>query len=261
MIDFSNLYYFFFGITTTLFCYLFFIKETSKSNNNINAVTSAKFYINVFFLDRRELVRNIIRSKVSKNRPVIRALAKRAAVALLKDGISEKVGAVLCDLLPNNLKAMGVEVAVNIVYKHKSFLCLEVSLNNVDLTTFFSYSSGMEVSNKITNLLYKFSFPILDKYIISLLLQEVKKKLIAKMGPEVKFKLYAKMNADVEAITCTEEELGPLLINIIQQLEISGATVGARNAATDVKSLKEENFSKDTNKAIVSQEESSRSNQ
>lgn len=210
-------------------------KSSPAGSSASGVVTPAKFYLNIFFLDRRELVRNIIRSKVSRNRPVIRALAKRAAVALLKDGISEKVGSVLCEMLPNNVRPMGIESNASVVYRHKSYLCLEVKLTNVDIPTLAAFNGGATAGDAARNIMRRFSCPMLDAFAASWLLQIFRTKLIAKMGPEVKFKLFAKMNAEVEAIACSEEELGPLLISIIHQLDISGATAGARNAASDAK--------------------------
>ena len=220
-----GVFYFLFGAISAIVCVRFFHFITRKPDTN----GPVRFYINIFFLDRRELVRNIIRQKISRSRPVIRALAKRAAVALLKDGISEKVGSSLCSMLPETLLTSGIIGEANVVYLHKSFVCIELNLVDVDLPKMIAVNASEEAGEKVRYIMDYVLVPSINEYLISMLLKFLRGNLVKKLASEIRFKLWAKMNAEVEAVACLEEDLGPLLVQTIPQLEIS-----AKSAASEL---------------------------
>ena len=171
----------------------------------------------MFFLDREEFVRNIIRSKVSRSKPLIRALAKRAAVALLSNHIVEKVATGLCNDMPGKLERLGIEASTNIIYTKGAYVCIEVSLNKVDVARMIEFNAGPAQSKVVTDLLAQYSFPMLDRLINRLLLLFFMNKLINMLPTQIKNKLQDK-DADVEVIACTEEEIGTYLTQTLVQL-------------------------------------------
>lgn len=180
-------------------------------------IVPCKLYLNMFFLDRDEFVRNIIRSKVSRSKPLIRALAKRAAVALLSNHIVEKVATGLCNDMPVKLERLGIEASTNLIYTKGAYVCIEVSLNKVDIARMIEFNAGPAQSKVVTDLLTQYSFPMLDALINRLLLLFFMNKLINMLPTQIKNKLQDK-DADVEVIACTEEEIGTYLTQTLVQL-------------------------------------------
>lgn len=210
----SKIFYFFFGMCMAAYLYILFLKK--RSNNHKHE----RFFINIFFLDREEFIRNIVRSKVSKSRPLIRALAKRAAVALLTNEIVEKIGQNLCKSIPERLDIMGVRCNVTIGYNQAAFICIDVSLVDVDLPKFILYNAGESASLKVKEMISKMFFPSLASFVNKMLLAFLKGKLMKQLPVTLMDKLQDKMNAEIELICCTEEEQGPFLVDTIQQIKL-----------------------------------------
>lgn len=189
--------------------------DTNVSDSS--KIVPCKLYLNMFFLDREEFVRNIIRSKVSRSKPLIRALAKRAAVALLSNHIVEKVATGLCNDMPGKLERLGIQSAASIIYTKGAYVCIEVSLNKVDIARMIEFNAGVAQSKVVIDLLTQYSFPMLDALINRLLLSFFMNKLINMLPTQIKNKLQDK-DADVEVIACTEEEVGTYLTQTLLQL-------------------------------------------
>lgn len=214
----GGLFYFLFGCVSTLYLsMLFFRKKDSQKNKD----GVKRIYINCFFQDPKECIRNIVRSKVSRNRPVIRALAKRAAVALLENGIVDKIADNLCEAVPTRLGIMGVKATATTAYTQSAFACLEVTLVDVDMFQFLKFNAGLPVAEKYSDFIAKLGFPALTDFIRSFILNFLVGKLLVQLPATMKEKLYLKMNAEVEFIACTEEEQGPFLVSTIAQLNES----------------------------------------
>lgn len=189
-----------------------------------------RFYINIFFLNREEFVRNIVRSKVPKSRPFIRALAKRAAVVLLSGEIVEKIGLNLCKTIPERLEVMGIKCNVSIGYTQAAFLCIEVALIKVDFPKFVWYNAGTDKSNTVKAIVEKFFFPWLESAVNKYFLLFLKGKLMKQLPVTLMDKLQDKMNAEIELVCCTEEEQGPFLVDTMQQIRLNSAAPS--NSAT-----------------------------
>lgn len=220
MLIISKIFYFFFGMFMSAYLYVLFLKKKSSPHHK-----HERFYINIFFLDREEFIRNIVRSKVSKSRWLIRALAKRAAVALLTGDIVEKIGHNLCKSIPERLDVMGVRCTANIGYTQAAFICIEVALVEVDLPKFILYNAGEAASLKIKNMITKMFFPSLEKFVNEFLLAFLKGKLMKQLPVTLMDKLQDKMNAEIELICCTEEEQGPFLVDTIQQIKLHANSI------------------------------------
>jgi hypothetical protein len=230
---FSSIFYFIFGFATALYIVILWSKVfgNSKSDDQTKS-TAVKFYLNIFFLDRKELLRNIVRSKISRNLPLLRAAAKRAAVALLNNVIVEKVAANLCKVIPENLGKMGIRCSVNIIFTKASFLCIEVAMTKVDIPTLIEFNAGETAGQKVRDILERASFPKLNEAINSFLLNFFEKKLMEKLPMQLKQKLQDKMYADLEIVACTEEDLGSFLAQTLYQLNISPGYVGTEPVST-----------------------------
>ncbi len=181
-------------------------------------LTMKRIYLNLFFIDRTEFIHNIIRSKVPKSRPLVRALAKRAAVALLKDGIVTKVSQGLCKSLQERMEVMGIKCTVNLAYNQAAYAALELSFQTVDLYQFFLFGAGEAQAKKITDALDRYSLPAITDFLKRFLLGIVVGKLMVQLPFTIKEKLYNKMNTAIEVVSCTEEEQGPFFVQTLGQL-------------------------------------------
>lgn len=211
----KGFHYFLFGATFVVYLYVLFTKRREKATSGNKHV-----YLNVFFQDPKECIRSIVRSKVPKNYPVIRALAKRAAVVLLEKGIVERVAQNLCSAVPERLGIMGVKCSATVAYTHSAFVCIEVTLVDVDLLQFLSFNAGKETGEKIVNFLEVYGLPAITQSLRTFLLNFMANKLLTQLPATMKEKLYNKMNAEVELIACPEEDQGPFLVQTIYQLNL-----------------------------------------
>ena len=217
---FASTFYYFFGFVSALYVVILWNKVSSSKSEETSIRAPVKFYLNLFFLDRKELLRNIVRSKVSRSNPVLRALSKRAAVALLNNVIVDKVAANLCQVIPQNLGKMGIRCKVNVIYTKNSFLCIEVSMHKVDIPALVEFGGGEAAGQKVKDLIERFSFPKLNELINYLMLTYMfQRKLMDKLPVQLKQKLQDKMYADLEIFSCTEEELGPYLAQTLFSMQ------------------------------------------
>jgi hypothetical protein len=249
-------YYFCFGLTLASYLFVLFRKKDkdgpavpppTPGNNNTSPAPVRRIYLNLFFIDRTEFIHNIIRSKVPRSRPLIRALAKRAAVALLKDGIVNKVSQGLCKSLQERMEVMGVKCSVNLVYNQAAYAALELSFHTVDLHQFFLFGAGEEKAKGITNFLNRYSLPAITEFFKKFLLGVVFGKLMVQLPTTIKEKLYNKMNTAIEVVSCSEEEQGPFFVQTLGQLNEKESSkdaskqdslkeVSSRSGTTDISS-------------------------
>jgi hypothetical protein len=217
MLSFNNVFYFLFGVCSTLYFVVLFTSKNSKSKTG-DGNDVRRFYVNLFFINRKEVVENLIRSKVPRTRPVIRALAKRLAVQLLHDGIVEKIGSGLCTQIPERLGLIGVQSTVSIGYTRAAYICFDVALIDVDLYKLIEVNAGEEKAQAISTLLDKLSIFSLDVLLKKIVLYLLHKKLATQIPVQIRDKLEHKFSTDIELIVCSEEEQGTFLVQTIQQL-------------------------------------------
>jgi hypothetical protein len=227
---FSGLFYFSFGCVFLAYLYILFSKKReSKETKTASKDSSIKrVYLNIFFQDRKECIRNIVRSKISKNRPVIRALAKRAAVALLEKGIVERVANNLCEAIPGRIALLGVNGTATIAYTQSAYACIEVTLNSLDLYQFLKFNAGVDIADKFTGFLELYGLPAMTDALKSFILNFLAGKFLVALPATLKEKLYNKMSAEVEIIACAEEEQGPFIVQTIAHLN-DGGSVNMKN--------------------------------
>jgi hypothetical protein len=235
----SYLFYFWYGVFATIYFYILFFKKSESSSSSqqnsqneksgkqssINYGTNKesyvkKIYLNMYFVDRKEVVRNIIRSKVPRSRPIIRALAKRAAVALLEKGIVERVASMLCQAIPERMEMMGVKANVSLGYTMKAYACIELTMVSLDFHKFLAFNAGKDKATAIMNAFERFSIPAVNNWLQRTLLEFMAGKMKTNLPITMKEKLYGKMNAEVEIIPCSEEEQGPYLVQTIALLGV-----------------------------------------
>jgi hypothetical protein len=231
-------YYFLFGLSLSLYFVVLCLKKEQSSTTGKD-LPMKRIYLNLFFIDRTEFIHNIIRTKVPKSRPLVRALAKRAAAALLKDGIVPKVSQALCKTIQGQMEKMGLKCTVNLVYTQAAFAAIEISVQSLDLHQFFLFGAGSHKASSLTNILDRFCFPAMIDFFRRYFLGIVVGKLLVQLPNTIKEKLYNKMNTAIEVVACSEEDQGPFFVQMISQLN-EGKEVSKEAAVNkDAQSIKE----------------------
>lgn len=214
---FVEIFYFCFGFVAAIYFYILFFKEKVDYKDSAEKQT-VRLYLNIYFLDRVQVVKNIANSKVPSNRPVIRALAKRVLVRALKDGIVKKVAGNLSQALPGKLALAGIECNSCVIITKPSFACIEIQLLRINFDQFFANKMGVAKSQKIAKIFRVLTlFPSIEGFLNNFLLNFVGGKFTEALPEQIKEKLYnSAMGAEVEAVCCLEKDLGPLLISMIE---------------------------------------------
>lgn len=197
--------------------------KSQKVQNQNSKIIYKKLFFNIFFMDRKEVIRNIVRSKVPRSRPLVRALSKRAAVVVLENSIVQRVGENLCSGIIEKLTLLGLKVTPVICYTQYAYLCIEVNIENFDFETFFVFKLGEEKGKKIANFINNYIKPIVPfyEYLKKLLINILCTVLITKLPTSIKQKLFNSLAAEVEIIPCREEDQGVFLTSTIMNLNNS----------------------------------------
>eukprot|EP01038_Epipyxis_sp_PR26KG_P004632 gene4632-6511_t len=220
----DSCFYFLFGVATTVYVLLLFQRLFKPASNLDNKTeenhAGAKFYLNLFILNHKEVVETIVKTKISRKTPLLRAIAKRLAVKLVTDEkLLEKIGAEFCKLIPERLEnSAGIKCTVNIAYAQSAFMCFEVSLVEVNLKKLIEIRAGEVAGAKIEHFLSFITFPPCLEFLNNLLVNLLYRKIMAQIPPIVKEKLQNRMNAEIEVFSLTEEEQGPFIMQTIHHL-------------------------------------------
>lgn len=215
-VDFSSCL---FGIFLTLFAYILLFRA---KKSDLYVESSTRIYLNIFLRNRKDVLENIVRRKVSKNRRFMRAIAKRLAVNLVTDSkMIEKVGNDLKASIPSRLELAGLRSTANIVYQQSAFICIEINLLSVDLIKSIENNGGKSKAQKLKSFFDAIPIPGALPFIEYLLALKAKGKIIKQLPITIKQKLQDKLVADVDIYALEDDEQGPFLIQTIQQLKAS----------------------------------------
>lgn len=179
-----------------------------------------------------------MRQKVSRNRPVLRALAKKLVVRLIKDELlAKRVGADLCNQIPLKLWKKGVPVNATIVYQRSAFICIEIVINTVSISTFFKCNEQQKImSPKYDALISKLNYwanvePFLNRMFTGF----IAKKLQSQIPEMIISKLQMKLNAKLELVVCEDDEQGDFLIQTMQELSLNPSDAAANMSSPSVR--------------------------
>jgi hypothetical protein len=213
-----SVFYFFFGVFATIYFSILFKKKV-KQNDLIQKPNGYRIFLNLFFLNGKEVVENLVRSKISKKSPVARALAKRLMVRLVTDErLVGNMGAELSKTIPERLAISGIHTTVNIVYAQSAFVCFEILINKIDIPKTIETSSGVQAGINTKKFLEKYSFKRMDDFLNRILLNIVGSKLMVQLPIMIREKLMDKLQADIVILALNDEEQGPFIIQTINQL-------------------------------------------
>jgi len=174
----------------------------------------------MFFLNKKEIVENIVRSRVSRRTPILRAVAKRLVNNLLSDEkLASRIGDDICKLIIVRLEKLGVKASTRLAYQQSAFLCIEIVVEDIDVMKFLqeNISTQKAATNyeKIRKLL---PYDWFHQWLTSLLINKLCKKLLVQLPETIQEKLQFKLAAEVEIVGCSSNEQGPFLLDTIKLL-------------------------------------------
>ena len=216
-----NMHSFIFGGLAVLFVMILMRKKRKEGKDYDEAICEdSRFYLNIFFNNRKEIVENIVRSKVSRNKVLLRAVAKRFAVKLMTEKLINKVANDLIVTIPKKLELQSIIATASIVHQHSSYLCIEVNIVGVDFLLSIARNGGQEKADKTRRFLESFGFPSIINFINTNLVRLAASKVIKALPTTIVSKLQDKLTADLDVICLNDREQGPFLCQTLQQLKM-----------------------------------------
>lgn len=217
----SFIFPFLLGVFSTLYFIITYTRGKEKNKEKSQDEPIFKFYINLFLVNTKDIVENIVRSKISRRTPILRAISKRIAVRLVKDEVlGKKIGVELCKELPNKFSKMGLNGTAWIVFQQSSYVCIEVKLISLSVKKFFAYQGpqALQLYEKLDQFFYWTPF---EQWLENLLATIIGNRLLGSIADTVIDKLFFKLSSEVEVVVCTEAEQGPFLLDTIQEIKKS----------------------------------------
>ena len=128
-----------FGVILTLFL-MTLVKSLKKQNKVEKEIV--KFYLNIFVLNRKEVIKNKMKSKFSYTPVLAKVLAKVAGRMITDAKFSENIGHKLEEMIPVKLSEIGVKANVEMVFNWNSFVVIEVRILTADARKFIEKRAG-----------------------------------------------------------------------------------------------------------------------
>ncbi|RYH28984.1 hypothetical protein EON65_10120 [archaeon] len=122
-------------------------------------------------------------------------------------------------MIPDKLSKMGVTSQCSIVYSKAAYVCIEVSLTNLDLYKLLAFNSSPARADHIMFLLDRFGLPALTDFISKWMLGFLMNRLMVVFPANIKEKLFNRFAAELEIINCSEEEQGGFLLQTMNALD------------------------------------------
>jgi hypothetical protein len=225
--DTKEIFFFLFG-SCFAFC-VFIIFSPSKSGRRdsspfkkLTAEDDAmvKFYLNIFFMDKQNLVDKVIHKKFSDKSVLVRAIVSR----LVKEKtVLERITVNLCEKIKNRFESIGITCFVSVLHNRSSYVCLELSLTDVRIDVFLSSFTKLEIS-RVEQIITWLTFWRLLKPIKMMILHFMIPKMKMKLSDQLSWKLLDQMDIDVEVLACSERDQGVCLfvLSIIIYLSLVG---------------------------------------
>jgi hypothetical protein len=181
----------------------------------------------MFFLNKKEIVENIVRSRVSRRTPILRAIAKRLVNNLISDEkLVNRIGDDICKLILIRLEKLGVKAVTRLAYQQSAYLCIEIVVEDIDVMKFLQENiSTQNAAKKYDKIRKLIPYDWFHQWVTSLLVQKLNKRLLVQLPDIIQEKLQFKLSAEVEIVSCSSNEQGPFLLDTIKLLSEKKVTI------------------------------------
>lgn len=213
---FESFFIFIFGFVVSMYVSLLL----SSSNDRDDEVNKNRIFLNMFFLNKKEIVENIVRSRVSRRTPILRAIAKRLVNNLISDEkLVSRIGDDMCKLILLRLEKLGVQAVARLAYQQSAYLCIEILVEDIDALKFLSENvSTQNAAKKYAQIRKLLPYDWFHQWVSSFLIQKLNKRLLVQLPDTIQEKLQFKLSAEVEIVSCSSNEQGPFLLDTIKLL-------------------------------------------
>ena len=209
------------------FCSLYVSLLLSSSKDRDDEVNKSRIFLNMFFLNKKEIVENIVRSRVSRRTPILRAIAKRLVNNLISDEkLVNRIGDDMCKLILIRLEKLGVKAVTRLAYQQSAYLCIEIVVEDIDVMKFLQENiSTQNAAKKYDKIRKLIPYDWFHQWVTSLLIQKLNKRLLVQLPDIIQEKLQFKLSAEVEIVSCSSNEQGPFLLDTIKLLSEKKVTI------------------------------------
>ena len=221
---FESISIFLFGFFCSLYVSLLL---SSSSKDRDDEVNKSRIFLNMFFLNKKEIVENIVRSRVSRRTPILRAIAKRLVNNLISDEkLVNRIGDDICKLILIRLEKLGVKAVTRLAYQQSAYLCIEIVVEDIDVMKFLQENiSTQNAAKKYDKIRKLIPYDWFHQWVTSLLVQKLNKRLLVQLPDIIQEKLQFKLSAEVEIVSCSSNEQGPFLLDTIKLLSEKKVTI------------------------------------
>ena len=213
---FESLLIFIFGFCSSLYICLLF----GSSQDRDSEANKSRIFLNIFFLNKKEIVENIVRSRVSRRTPILRAVAKRLVNNLVSDQkLAGRIADDICKLIIVRLEKLGAKALTRIVYQQSAYVCIEISVDEIDPLKFLQENVATQNAAKTYEKINKvLPYDWFTEWVGTFLINKLNKRLIVQLPEIIQQKLAFKLSAEVEIVGCSSVEQGPFLVDTIKLL-------------------------------------------
>ena len=221
---FESISIFLFGFFCSLYVSLLL---SSSSKDRDDEVNKSRIFLNMFFLNKKEIVENIVRSRVSRRTPILRAIAKRLVNNLISDEkLVNRIGDDMCKLILIRLEKLGVKAITRLAYQQSAYLCIEIVVEDIDVMKFLQENiSTQNAAKKYDKIRKLIPYDWFHQWVTSILIQKLNKRLLVQLPDIIQEKLQFKLSAEVEIVSCSSNEQGPFLLDTIKLLSEKKVTI------------------------------------
>ncbi len=195
------------------------------TNNNDEKDISCRFYINVFVLNKQEVIKEKVKSKFRNFKYLGNALAAVAGRMVTDEKFSNVLYDKLCVIIPEKLREeLGVESSVELEYSNKSYFVISVDIKAAD-ARFLVQKKGSEKYLRIyDNMISSLFGDILEQRLSDQLVGIIGEKLVEKIPEKIIERMKDGAGIDVEAVAKSEGEQARYFFAVINLIAKSNAS-------------------------------------
>lgn len=209
----EKLYYTLGGIILCLVAivsWMFLINKSGKkrrSNDNEDEDKSCRFYINVFVLNKREVIKEKVKSKFGSFKYLGNAVAMVAGKLVTDEKFSKILYEKMSVIIPEKLREeLGVDSSVELEYSNKSYFVVSVDIKAADARFLVKMKGGEQHLKVYDNLVTHLFGNMVHQRLSDQLVGIIGEKLIEKIPERVIERMKDGGGVDVEAVAKSESE-------------------------------------------------------
>lgn len=190
-------------------------KEEDGDEDEGKSVT--KFYLNIFILNKDEVIENQVKQKVS-NRLVAGFVGSVLKNMISDAKFAEKIGTKITELVPIKLADFGITSAVEVAYQKGAFVCIKIDILTADARKIIEKKGGKVQLDKFNRFMSMIGIRQLGETIDNSLATIVGEKMQANLPASLKERMQEKAGLDVKVVALGEAKQADFLLRTLKEL-------------------------------------------